>query len=159
MKVKRTEQVCIGKDENISRLCHLSKNLFNQANYILRQQFIKKETMTGYNDLVKLFQIPSEDDDHNNYQKLPAQTAQWTIGKVKQAWNSFFKSIKDFKKHPEKYLGRQKMPKYKNKDGEFLLIFTNQQCSIENGILKFPKSSHCHILVDYIANQRFQPKS
>ncbi|PYB67441.1 transposase, partial [Thermoplasma sp. Kam2015] len=24
-------------------------------------------------------------------------------------------------------------------DGEFILIFTNQQCSIDNGILKFPK--------------------
>ncbi len=140
MKTIRTEQVYIGYDEHISKLCHLSKNLFNQTNYILRQQFIKKEKMTGYIDLVKSFQNPSEDDDHNNYQKLPAQTAQWTIKKVKHAWNSFFKSIKDYNKHPEKYLGRPRIPKYKNKDGEFILTFTNQQCSIENGILKFPRT-------------------
>ena len=75
MKVKRTEQIYIGKDGNVSGLCHISKNLFNQTNYILRQQFIKKEAMTGYNDLVKLFQVPSNDDERNNYQKLPAQTA------------------------------------------------------------------------------------
>lgn len=75
MKVKRTEQIYIGKDGNVSGLCHLSKNLFNQTNYILRQQFIKKEAMTGYNDLVKLFQVPSSNDERNNYQKLPAQTA------------------------------------------------------------------------------------
>jgi len=31
------------------------------------------------------------------------------------------------------------IPKYKEKDGEYSLIFTNQQCYIENGILKFPK--------------------
>ncbi|MVT13513.1 MAG: IS200/IS605 family element transposase accessory protein TnpB, partial [Euryarchaeota archaeon] len=30
-------------------------------------------------------------------------------------------------------------PKYKNKNGEFFLVFTNQQCKIEDGILKFPK--------------------
>ena len=30
MKVKRTEQIYIGNDENISKLCHLSKNLYNQ---------------------------------------------------------------------------------------------------------------------------------
>ncbi|MHB1709391.1 MAG: RNA-guided endonuclease InsQ/TnpB family protein [Thermoplasmataceae archaeon] len=145
MRVNRTEQIHIGYDENVSRLCHLSKNLFNQANYILRQQFIKKEKMTGYNDLVKLFQIPSEDDDHNNYQKLPAQTAQWTIKKVKQSWDSFFRSIKDFKKHPEKYLGKPRIPKYKEKNGEFILIFTNQQCSIENGILRFPRSINMEV--------------
>ncbi|MHB1709555.1 MAG: RNA-guided endonuclease InsQ/TnpB family protein [Thermoplasmataceae archaeon] len=140
MKVKRTEQIYIRQDDTVSKMCHYSKNLFNQANYILRQQFMNRERQTGYNDLVKLFQIPSEDDDHNNYQKLPAQTAQWTIRKVEQAWDSSFRAIKDFKKHPGKYLGRPKMPGYKNKDGEFLLIFTNQQCRIEDGILKFPKS-------------------
>ncbi len=139
MKVKRTEQVYIGKDENVSRLCHISKNLFNQTNYILRQQFMKKERMTGYNDLVKLFQVASEDDDHNNYQKLPAQTAQWTIKKVRQSWNSFFRAIREFRKHPERFHGRPKIPGYMNKDGEFLLIFTNQQCRIGNGILRFPK--------------------
>ena len=31
------------------------------------------------------------------------------------------------------------MPEYKEKNGEFILIFTNQQCIIENGMLKFPK--------------------
>ena len=31
------------------------------------------------------------------------------------------------------------MPKYKEKNGEFLLILTNQQCRIENGMLRFPK--------------------
>ena len=86
MKVKRTEQIYVGYNENISNMCHLSKNLFNQVNYILRQQFMKRETMTGYNDLVKSFQVPSEDHERNNYQKLPAQTAQWTIKKVKHAW-------------------------------------------------------------------------
>ncbi|MHB1567543.1 MAG: RNA-guided endonuclease InsQ/TnpB family protein, partial [Acidiferrobacter sp.] len=145
MKVKRTEQIYIGYNENISNMCHLSKNLFNQVNYILRQQFMKRETMTGYNDLVKSFQIPSEDHERNNYQKLPAQTAQWTIKKVKHAWDSFFRSIKEYRKHPEKYRGRPRIPQYKNIDGEFLLIFTNQQCSIKNGILKFPKSINMEV--------------
>jgi putative transposase len=85
MKTIRTEQIYIGYNESVSKLCHLSKNLYNQVNYILRQQFINGEKQTGYVKLVKSFQNPSEDDDHNNYQKLPAQTAQWTIKKVKQA--------------------------------------------------------------------------
>ena len=139
MKVKRTEQIYIGKNETISKLCHISKNLYNQTNYVLKQQFLKKEKLSSYEDLVRLFQNPSENDDENNYQKLPAQTAQWTIKKVKEAWSSFFKAMKEWKKHPEKFTEMPKPPKYKNKNGEFLLIFTNQQCKIEDGILKFPK--------------------
>jgi putative transposase len=139
MKVKRTEEIYIGKNETISKLCHISKNLYNQTNYVLKHQFLKKEKLSSYVDLVKLFQTPSKNDEENNYQKLPAQTAQWTIRKVREAWNSFFKAMKTWKKHPEEFKEMPKPPKYKNKNGEFLLIFTNQQCKIEDGILKFPK--------------------
>jgi putative transposase len=66
MKVKRTEQIYIGKNETISKLCHYSNNLYNQTNYILRQQFLKKEKLSSYNDLVKLFQNPSENEENNN---------------------------------------------------------------------------------------------
>ncbi len=139
MKVKRTEEIYIGENDTISVLCHISKNLYNQANYVLRQQYLNHERLSGYNALAKQFTVPSDVDDNNNYQKLPAQTAQWTIKKVKQSWNSFFKAMKAWEKHPEEFMGMPKPPKYKNKDGEFILIFSNQQCHIENGILRFPK--------------------
>jgi putative transposase len=100
---------------------------------------MKEERMSGYNDLVKQFQVPDENEENNNYQKLPAQTAEWTIKKVKQAWNSYIKALRAWKKRPESFVGKPKPPKYKAKNGEFMLIFTNQQCRIENGILKFPK--------------------
>jgi putative transposase len=138
MKVNRTEQIYIGYNENISNLCHISKNLFNQSNYILRQQYMKREMMSSYCDLVKQFSH-RETDENNNFQKLPAQTAQWTVKMVKQSWKSFFRIIKEYAKHPEKFRGKPKMPKYKSKDGEFILIFTNQQCKIVEGVLKFPK--------------------
>ena len=139
MKATRTEQIYIRDNEAISMMCHLSKNLFNQTNYILRQQFMKGEPMSSYSDLVKRFQVPDENNENNNYRKLPAQTAQWTIKKVKQSWNSFFKARRAWKKRPEKFTGMPKPPKYKEKNGEFMLIFTNQQCSTHDGFLKFPK--------------------
>ncbi|MHB1471143.1 MAG: RNA-guided endonuclease TnpB family protein, partial [Thermoplasmataceae archaeon] len=60
MKVKRTEQIYLKENETVSRMCHLSKNLYNQTNYILRNQFINHEKMTGYNNLAKQFSIPSD---------------------------------------------------------------------------------------------------
>jgi putative transposase len=146
MKATRTEQIYIKGNETVSKMCHLSKNLYNQVNYILRNQFLNHEKLTGYKVLAKQFSKPSGIEEHDNYQKLPAQTAQWTIRKVSMAWITFFKSLKAWKKHSEKFSGTPKLPKYKNKDGEFMLIFsefmlifTNQQCRLDDRILKFPK--------------------
>ena len=139
MKAIRTQQVFIHDNGTVSRMCHTSKNLFNQVNYILRKQFINKEKMSSYKTLAKEFSKPSDTEENNNFQKLPAQTAQWTIKKVKDSWNSFFKALKAYKKNPELFTGVPKPPKYKHKDGEFMLIFTNQQCHIKDEILKFPK--------------------
>ena len=78
MKVNRTEQIYIGKNATVSRACHLSSNLYNQVNYILRQQFLKHEKLSGYNALAKQFSIPSGNEDHDNYSKLPGScTAGW----------------------------------------------------------------------------------
>ena len=133
------EQIYIRENSTLSRMCHLSKNLYNQVNYILRNQFLNHEKLSGYNELAKQFSIPSDMEEHNNYQKLPAQTAQWTIRKVVQSWNSFFKALKTWKKHPDIFMGKPKPPGYRKRDGEFMLIFTNQQCRIHEGILKFPE--------------------
>ncbi|MEM0142478.1 MAG: transposase [Candidatus Parvarchaeum sp.] len=139
MKEIRTEQVYLNENETISRMCHFSKGLYNQVNYILRSQFLNHEKLAGYNKLAHQFSISSGIEDYDNYQKLPAPTAQWTIKKVTQTWNSFFKAVKSYKKHPKNFSAMPKPPKYKSKNGEFILTFTNQQCSIHDGILKFPK--------------------
>ena len=44
-----------------------------------------------------------------------------------------------------KYLGRPKPPNYKRKDGEHILIFTNKQCKIRDGIIKFPKKASLEV--------------
>ena len=139
MKIIRTEQVFIRGNGVISSMCHISKNLFNQTNYILRKQFFNHNRMSSYKTLAKQFAEPSALEENNNFQKLPAKTAQWTIKKVKQSWTSFFGSLRSYKKNPELFNGVPKPPKYKHRNGEFMLVFTNQQCSIAHGILKFPK--------------------
>ena len=52
MKLKLTQQIIIGqKHENyasLDRLCWLSKNLYNQALYQIRQQYSKDKTYLGY---------------------------------------------------------------------------------------------------------------
>ena len=115
-------------------MCGKSKNLYNYANYLIRQEFINSRKWIRYNELEKQLK------QHETYKDLPAQSSQQTLMLLDKNWKSFFKSIKDYSKNKDKYLGRPKLPKYKNKDGKSITIFTNQQCKIKNLMVKFPKT-------------------
>jgi len=89
-------------------------------------------------------------------QKLPSQTAQQILSLVDKNWKSFFNSIKKWRLQPRKYLGRPRPPKYKKKNGEFVLIFTNQQCRIKEGYLYFPERVAISPIKTRIKNQIHQ---
>jgi putative transposase len=116
-------------------LCLKSKNLYNYANYIVRQEFIHHHEWIRYGSLDKMLK------QEEVYQSLPAQTSQQILRLLDNNWKSFFKAIKDWKKNKEKYLSRPKLPKYKKKNGRNIVVFTNQQCKIKNGYIKFPKTN------------------
>jgi len=131
--MKQTEQIQLKKTAQLSNLCHLSKNLYNLANYYVRQEFIYFGNWLRFYDLWFMLRNKAP------YKKLPSQTAQQTLRLVDFIWGSFFKSIRDWKDYPKKYLGCPRPPRYKKKEGEFTVIFTNQQCRIKEGFLYFPK--------------------
>lgn len=122
------------KDKELDNLCFLSKNLYNYANYCLRQSFIKTGKLPNEFEFTKKLAKRNQTD----YRNLPAQSSQQVIKLLYKNWKSFFKAIKDYKKNPEKYLGRPKLPKYKKKDGRNIVIFTNQQCKLQGNFIKFP---------------------
>ena len=141
--VTRTEQIQF-KSETISALAHASKNLFNTANYIVRQRFFEndrlyKETKQKGEHLWYKQLYPMVKDSES-YKSLPAQTAQQVLKLLDKSWKAYFKAMKAWIAHPENFLGKPKPPKYKNKDGEHILVFTNQQCKIKDGILCFPNA-------------------
>ena len=134
MQVRRTEQMWMGPNDILSSLCHLSKNLFNEANYIIRQEFIHNSKWLRFGTLNAQLNKGSSE----NYTILPSQTANRILYTLDKSWKAFFKATKEWKKYPEKFLAKPKIPGYKKKDGEHILIFTNQQCKIEDGCLSFP---------------------
>jgi putative transposase len=107
--------------------------MYNEANYIIRQSLKDQGKWIRYNELYHQLK-PS-----TNYRQLPAQTSQQILRLLDKAWNSFFRAIKEWKRHPEKFKKKPRPPKYKKKNGEHLLVFTNQQCSIKNSVVTFPK--------------------
>ncbi len=70
--------------------------------------------------------------DSENYKALPSHTAQQVLKLLDKNWKSFFKLIRQWKQHPEDFQKKPEPPKYKPKEGENLVIFTNQQCRIKH---------------------------
>lgn len=117
---------------------HQSKNLYNHANYLVRKEFVETGKWLQYYDLDKFLR---QDTEHPDYANMPtAQSAQQTLRLLDANWRSFFKAMKDWSKDRDKYSGKPKLPKYKPKDGRFVLILTNQQIRQNENIISFPKS-------------------
>ena len=122
----------------IDDFCLKAKNLYNHANYIIRQEFCSSNKWIRYSDLDSMLK---KDKDYPDYANMPtAQSAQQILRLLDKNWTSFFKSIKDWSKHKDKYLGRPKLPKYKSKNGREILILTNQNVKLKGDILHFPKT-------------------
>jgi putative transposase len=71
------------------------------------------------------------------FKDIGSNSAQMTLRVLDKAWKSFLISVKDYHKHPNKYLGKPKLPNYKKKDGRFAFIMTNMQTHIYDGYLYF----------------------
>ena len=133
----------------ISGFCARSKSLYNQANYIVRHEFIKNGKWVRYEQLDSILKA---DTEFTSYRNMPtAQSAQQCLKLVDSNWKDYFASIKDYMKHKEKYEGKPGLPKYLKESEMQVLTLTNQNCKLVTGEIKFPKvfqgfklKTHCH---------------
>jgi len=101
-----------------------SKNIYNAANYELRQVFIREGRYLTYNQLDKRMQ------SHEAYRALPAKVAQWVLKGLVKNWKSFRAARESYEQDPSKFTGRPQLPKYKDKsEGRNLLVYTIQALS------------------------------
>jgi putative transposase len=120
--MRRVEQHVIEQThpyfQAIDELAFASKNLWNLANYHVRQAFIFQKT---YLNNTATFHLLKETDA---YQALPAKVANQVLIQLHQAWTSFFEASAAYHADPSKFTGRPKLPKYKHKtEGRNLLVF------------------------------------
>ena len=88
MKVNRVEQHLIKKSDGIYKiiddLCFKSKNVYNYANYIVRQEFIKNNRWIRYNELASIMK------DTEPYKDLGSNVGQQTLRLLDKNWKSIF---------------------------------------------------------------------
>ena len=62
---------------------------------------------------------------------MPAKISQQVLKQVDKNFISFFNANKEYYKNPSAFLGKPKLPKYKDKiSGRNILIYTNQAISV-----------------------------
>ncbi len=129
------ERTQVKRSPALSALCHRAKNLYNLANFYVRQElFIVGDVLTYFDLCFMLRGQPA-------CQALPAQTAQQVLRQVAADWYSFFAACRAYRQDPGKFRGAPRPPRYKPRGGESLAAFTNQQCCVRGGWLHFPKRS------------------
>lgn len=129
MIVMRTEQHYIKRTHPlwkvIDEMCFNAKNLYNYANYIIRQEFIKNKQYIPYKKMN--YDLKSCEQ----YKACMSQPANTVLRNLDKNWKSFFEGIKEYKKNPNKFLGMPKLPKYLKKDGRFNWCIPNNSCRFD----------------------------
>jgi putative transposase len=112
----------------IDQAAFASKNLYNAANYIIRQAFIHDGVYLCYEEMHARMKT------HPAYTALPRKVSQQVLRLLHKNWVSFFKACDAWKADPSQFLGRPCLPKYKDKQhGRNILIYTIQAIS-KNGL-------------------------
>lgn len=124
-------------NSKLAELCKISKNLYNQALYCVKQELDTNKKWLFYNDLNKLLKNKENLEGQVNYKLLKAQVSQQCLRLLEKNIKSYIKSVKDWSKNKSKYKAKPRFPKYKQELN--LLVYTNQSCTIKNGFIKLSK--------------------
>lgn len=95
----------IPQTEELVRLCKVSNNLYNQALYVFRQALKNENKWIRFFDMDKIMKSMVNLDGEINYRLLRAQVSQQTLRVLDANIVSYYKAVKDFKIHPNKYKG------------------------------------------------------
>ena len=122
------EQHVIGRNDPrfavIDEAAFKSKNLYNAANYEIRQAFFHDGTYLNYNQTDKLMR------SHEAYKALPAKVSQQVLVLLDKNWTAFFEARAAYEEDPSTFTGRPRLPKYKHKtEGRNILVYTVQALS------------------------------
>jgi hypothetical protein len=113
----------------LNELTYKANNLYNHANFIVRQNFLNSKTNKGKfmssSKLTKMYckaKNAGKDYFSQPYYNLPIQTSVVILRTLEQNWKSFFSLCKN-----KELKTRPKPPKYKPKGDRYSYSFTKQQ--------------------------------
>lgn len=131
----RYRQCISAKNREFKKLTDTQKEVISE--FLLAGIVINdKKYVPSYKNMFNCF---SANKNPDYFSSLARQSSQQIMKEVSRDFKSFFKSIKDYKKHPGKYSGKPKLPKYCQCD-RIEYTITNQDAVIYGNDLKLPNT-------------------
>lgn len=115
----------------IDNICFKSKNLYNYANYIIRQEYINNGEYLNYYVTSKSLKT------HDTFRELGSNNGQMVLKVLDRNWKSFFEANKDYNKNPHKYLGKPRIPNYKDKNGRNIFVLDSNKVHLKDDYIYF----------------------
>jgi putative transposase len=125
--MKLVESHIVKSTTELDELTFKCKNLYNKANYIIRNEFINNG---NYMSKFDMFTLAKELDE---YKALPVRIGRGVLRTLDGNWKGFFSTIKKWKTNKELFKGKPNLPKYLPKNAKFTALF------YETAILKETK--------------------
>lgn len=128
-----TERHIIKNSKELDELCFKSKNLYNRALYLVRQHYFETKNYINWVGINRIM-VDSKDA---NYYSLPTNVSKQILRLLDKNFMSFFILIK--KKKNNKYDKPIRIPKYLDKDGRNVTIFSKHSISkvyLRKGLIK-----------------------
>ena len=118
-------------------LCALSRNLYNEANWYVRQDFFNIGSRLFYGDLHAMLR------HHPAYVALQwlagAHPPQQVLRQVQHDWDAFFAAMASWRADPSRFRGRPRPPGYRRRGKGNVVAFTRQQARVRGGIVRLPE--------------------
>ncbi|MBF0228617.1 MAG: transposase, partial [Desulfamplus sp.] len=118
--------------ETLKKKTSVSKNLYNQALYILKQEYRNTKQYISFPAMDKIMKQTVNLENEINYRLLKAQVAQQTLKRLDKSFKGYFSAVKDFTVNPHKYISCPKPPRYLKKE-QHNLIYIYQSFQIKHG--------------------------
>lgn len=133
-----TESHIISKNhflwKECDRISFASKDLYNRALYLLKQELNINGKMISYNNMYHIIK------NQDCFKLLPNDISKAVLMQLNRQFMSFFKAIKSWKKDKTKFKSCPKLPKFKHKDtGRNIVTISYRCCRIKKGELLFNK--------------------
>lgn len=122
--------------KDLDRICFLSKNLYNAALHIIKQEFLSTGKWIRAVDLNKKMVAENNID----YRAMSGSSSQQVLMVLDKNLKSYFSAIKAWKRDNKKFTGCPKFPKYKHKTkGRNVFSYSYAQFKHRGDFIYFPK--------------------
>lgn len=122
-------------DNRYEEICYKSGLLYNYCLYVFRQGIFTENYVKEYDLSTKLGKGNQVD-----FRSLPCHISQNVVKQVGKNIKSWIKTKKEYEKHPDKFQGKPKLPKYKKGKKLNAVVFDETNCRVkEDGYVHFVK--------------------